>query len=681
MSARALLARSHELLGDHEAALAELQGQLNLLTESLGSEHFDTLSAGIQRARVLRLMGQTEPGCQAIKALLPVIAARYGTRMFIYGEAVAELAACDLASNAPARAASALSGLLADADSGIGQANESGGNEAAEGAGLARRREWQRLLVRAYAQLGDLPAAFALLETLKSERLLASLGERAAADSAGVTRPEAALLQDHRERVLQLRDTVRLAKSPQDRQSALQELEQAMLDTQTLQSGLRQRYPRYRQFTQLPTAQAQAAKSLPARALLVSFVVDAGHSADAITRDSKGRMQWHWLGTREGLGQTVESLCLWATQSGKRRLTDDRGRLVEIVRWEAGVHPRWRTVALDAPQCIEPAEAPGCRPVRARTVGGELEFQELTQHLSGWLLAPLQKQLQAHAHWLISPDAGLGALPWDLLPWQGGLAVQHTQISQVSSLTALQAAGRVRRTRAPDMALQAIGSPAFEAGANAEAPVNVAAQNALPPARNIVWTPLPDAIAEMQGAAAQFPRRLTRVYSGPQATEAHLRALSASGQLAKARYLLMATHAWYEPSRPGRSHLAFGATGTGSGEDGRLSAAELAGLDLRSDLTVVSACSTALGDAASVDGQFGFAYGLTLAGNRNALLTLWPVGDQSSAAFVARFFQYLASDPRDHARALYAAKREFMQHPNKAWRQPRVWAAFVLFGA
>jgi CHAT domain-containing protein len=115
--------------------------------------------------------------------------------------------------------------------------------------------------------------------------------------------------------------------------------------------------------------------------------------------------------------------------------------------------------------------------------------------------------------------------------------------------------------------------------------------------------------------------------------------------LARARYLLLATHAWYEPSRPGRSHLLFGATGPGTAEDGRVSATELAGLDLRSDLTVVSACSTALGDASAVDGQFGFAYGLMLAGNRQALLTLWPVGDVSSAAFVTRFFQHLARLP------------------------------------
>ena len=169
--------------------------------------------------------------------------------------------------------------------------------------------------------------------------------------------------------------------------------------------------------------------------------------------------------------------------------------------------------------------------------------------------------------------------------------------------------------------------------------------------------------------------------TGPAATEAHLRSLSIKGDLAKARYVLWATHAWYDPGSPGRSHLALGAVSTAPNEDGQMTATELAGLVMRSELTVVSACNTARGESATSEGQFGFAYGLNVAGNRNALLTLWSVGDQSSAAFVSSFFRHLASTRTGHADALYATKREFMKHPRQAWRHPRVWAGFTLFGA
>jgi len=672
LSARVLLARSHELLGEHAAALAELDALLALQVQALGADHFDTLSAGIQRARVLRLLDRAPEACSVLLGLVPVIAERYGQRMAIYAEGVAELAACDLETQAPARAAAALAQLLAKVGTAPDTVNpdDSGANADQE-----RRRDWQRMRVRAQTQQADMHTAFALLEASKSERLLASLGERAAADSAGVTRLEMGELQDHRERVMLLRDATRTARLPKDRQNALQALDQAVLAMQTLQTSLRQRYPMYRQLTQLPAAGTSVAGQLPPRALLVSFMVEAGQHVGAFTVNSQGRVQWHPLGARPGLAQTVESLRLWATQLGNRRLADDRGRVIQIVRWDAGAHPRWRAVTLDARTCSNSAEAPGCRPLHARKVDSTADYDELRQHLASFLLAPLRQRLEAHPHWVLSPDNGLGALPWDVLPWRGGFVAQHARISQVASLAslaAMAATGRTRQARRSGMALLAIGSPNFRTGFQAAGNGQAA--------RNEAWAPLPAAAAEMQGAAAQFRGRRTLVSSGLQATEAQLRSLSVSGQLAQARYLLIATHAWYEPSRPGRSHLAFGATGPGPTEDGRISATELAGLDLRSELTVISACNTARGDAASVDGQFGFAYGLALAGNRNALLTLWPVGDDSSAAFVTRFFHHLARNPRGQVQALYATKREFMQHPRKAWRHPRVWAGFVLFG-
>lgn len=124
--------------------------------------------------------------------------------------------------------------------------------------------------------------------------------------------------------------------------------------------------------------------------------------------------------------------------------------------------------------------------------------------------------------------------------------------------------------------------------------------------------------------------------------------------------------------------------GTTPLEDGELSIGDLAGLRLNSRLLVLSACNTARSDVAdshgSNEGQFGFAYALSLAGNRNALLTLWPVLDDASADFVARFFGHVAKG-RPHALALQATKREFLKHPNPRWREPRYWAGFVLFGA
>jgi CHAT domain-containing protein len=78
------------------------------------------------------------------------------------------------------------------------------------------------------------------------------------------------------------------------------------------------------------------------------------------------------------------------------------------------------------------------------------------------------------------------------------------------------------------------------------------------------------------------------------------------------------------------------------------------------------------------DGVFGLPYALTVAGARGALLTLWPVADQSTAEFMKRFYARLARGARPAA-ALAATQREFMRHPR--WRAPFYWAPFVLYGA
>ena len=75
--------------------------------------------------------------------------------------------------------------------------------------------------------------------------------------------------------------------------------------------------------------------------------------------------------------------------------------------------------------------------------------------------------------------------------------------------------------------------------------------------------------------------------------------------------------------------------------------------------------------------MMGLPYALFVAGNKNTLLTLWPVDDAATAEFMTRFFAKLKAGDKQ-AEALSLTKREFMNHPR--WHQPRYWAAFVLYG-
>ncbi len=74
----------------------------------------------------------------------------------------------------------------------------------------------------------------------------------------------------------------------------------------------------------------------------------------------------------------------------------------------------------------------------------------------------------------------------------------------------------------------------------------------------------------------------------------------------------------------------------------------------------------------------GLPYALYVAGNRNTLLSLWSVVDDSTAAFMARLFAQLA-DGKSQVQALNDTKREFIAAGK--YGAPLFWAPFVLYGS
>ena len=96
-----------------------------------------------------------------------------------------------------------------------------------------------------------------------------------------------------------------------------------------------------------------------------------------------------------------------------------------------------------------------------------------------------------------------------------------------------------------------------------------------------------------------------------------------------------------------------------SNQDGILSAAELATLDLSMvDLAVVSACQTALGRV-TADGVYGIQRGLKDAGAGAMLVSLWSVSDKATAAMMARFHKNLAGGMDIHD-AFFAARQSLI---------------------
>jgi CHAT domain-containing protein len=110
-------------------------------------------------------------------------------------------------------------------------------------------------------------------------------------------------------------------------------------------------------------------------------------------------------------------------------------------------------------------------------------------------------------------------------------------------------------------------------------------------------------------------------------------------------------------------------------EDGVLTAAEVADMDLKkTQLVVLSACKTGLGDLRGREGVFGLARGFKLAGAKYQLVSLWQVPDVATAPFMQLFYQKCLNGTTIQDAFLETQAVLRTQYPDAPYK----WAAWVL---
>ena len=108
-------------------------------------------------------------------------------------------------------------------------------------------------------------------------------------------------------------------------------------------------------------------------------------------------------------------------------------------------------------------------------------------------------------------------------------------------------------------------------------------------------------------------------------------------------------------------------------EDGILTAAEIAPLDLNScDVVVLSACETGLGEITD-EGVFGLQRAFKNAGVNTLIMSLWEVDDRTTSLMMQAFYRNLVKGKtkRDSFKAAQSEVKE--KYPD-----PRYWAAFIM---
>jgi len=206
------------------------------------------------------------------------------------------------------------------------------------------------------------------------------------------------------------------------------------------------------------------------------------------------------------------------------------------------------------------------------------------------------------------------------------------------------------------------------------------------PNPNLEISNLPGTQTEVDSVATLLKRKgwEVQVYAGSEASEDKIK------DSYKPRVMLLSTHGFFQPDTTTGNNplirsglLLSGAAKTliegrsgEEGEDGILTSYEAMNLNLdNTELVVLSACETGLGEIKNGEGVYGLQRAFQVAGARNLIMSLWKVDDEATQELMVSFFKNWLNGKSKHAAFAQAQKEIRAKYP-----APYYWGGFVLLG-
>jgi CHAT domain-containing protein/tetratricopeptide (TPR) repeat protein len=360
----------------------------------------------------------------------------------------------------------------------------------------------------------------------------------------------------------------------------------------------------------------------------------------------------------------------------------------------------------------------------ARAPGAGARLREL-------LWEPLREHLGDATSVILSPDDALSRLPFAALPGaEPGSYLVDRYAFRTCAVPRLLARGPAP-TATEAASLLVVGDVAYGAATGAPTDPATTSRAVTGPGLRGSWKPLagtrPEMDAVRRSFTSRFPKgRASTLREGGATEEAFRR------EAGKHRWLHAATHGFFAPAKihsaleamrrgaRGRGPVADGGVHPGvlsgivlaganrppppGADDGILTALEVASLDLSgTEMVVLSACETGLGEVAGGEGVLGLQRAFQVAGARSTVTSLWAVDDRATSRLMTLFYEKLWVEGLPRAEALRRAQLELMRNPDlhrtlpggtrgldlpagtpgSAYDRrlpPLYWAAFVLSG-
>jgi CHAT domain-containing protein len=162
-------------------------------------------------------------------------------------------------------------------------------------------------------------------------------------------------------------------------------------------------------------------------------------------------------------------------------------------------------------------------------------------------------------------------------------------------------------------------------------------------------------------------------YYGKNATESNFKSHSTSYNI-----IHLALHGGADVTNQGNSKIFF-SSGGGDNEDGILYDYELYALQLKANLTILSACETGVGKYYKGEGIYNMGRGFIYAGCPAVVMSYWKINDRITANQIGYFYQCLKGNKTINS-ALRMAKLKYLSHSDNITAHPVNWASLNAWG-